>query len=101
MEGKLAAGRELDRRVHELFMKGEGEAPPYSTEIGAAWELFRKLPRPKRLQADEDGTHHCMCGGSAEGADGRFEPAVWERAEKVAPAICLAALSWAERERGL
>jgi hypothetical protein len=97
MEGKLGAGRELDQRVHEVVVKGEGEAPAYSTDITAAWELFRKLPRPKRLQVDEGGAHHCLCGGSEQGADGRFEPIVWEQADKMAPAICLAALAWAER----
>ena len=93
----LEAGPELDRLVHEKVVKGEGEAPAYSTDIGVAWDLFRALPRPKRLHVDAARVHHCMCGGAEEGADGGFKPAIWEKADKMAHVICLAALKNAEQ----
>ena len=97
MDAKMEAGAELDRLVHDRIMGGQGEVRPYSTDIAAAWEVWRKLPRPKRLHVGADSVHHCMCGGSDSGADGQFEPAVWEKADKMALVICQAALSNAER----
>ncbi len=99
MDEKLTAGSELDQLVHTRVVGGEGTPPPYSTDIAAAWELWKKLPRPKRLHVGEDGVHHCMCGGSAQGADGGFQPAIWEKADKMALVICLAALKQAEARR--
>lgn len=96
MSDKPAAGPELDRLVHDRLMGGQGEAPAYSTDIALAWPFFRQMPRPKRLHVDEQGVHHCMCGGSEEGADGSVKPLVWEKADKMAPVICLAALKAAE-----
>ena len=93
----LQAGPELDKLVHEKVVKGEGEAPAYSTDIAVAWDLFKKFPRPKRLHVDPQGVHHCMVGGSEEGADGVLKPAIWEKADKMALVICLAALKNAER----
>lgn len=97
MTGRLVAGRELDQLVHSRVMGAEGEAPPYSTDIVAAWEVWRRLPRPKRLHVGGDRVHHCMCGGTEQGADGNFEPLIWEKADKMALVICLAALQNAER----
>ena len=37
-----------------------------------------------------------MCGGSDSGADGSFQPATWEKADKMPRVICLAALKHAE-----
>ena len=90
------AGPELDRLVHEKVLKGEGQIAPYSTDITEAWELWRRLPRPKRLHVDDQGVHHCMCGGGDSGADGGFQPATWEKADKMPRVICLAALKQAE-----
>lgn len=98
MNEKRIAGRELDQEVHEKVVKGEGEAPPYSTDITTAWELFRKMPRPKRLHVSTDGVHHCLVGGEEPGADGEYRPAIWEKADKMAPVICLAALKLAEQK---
>ena len=98
MTQQLQAGSEMDKLVHEKVVKGEGEAPAYSKDIAVAWELFRKFPRPKRLHVDAQGVHHCMVGGTEEGADGAFKPAVWEKADKMAPVICLAALKLAEAQ---
>ncbi len=92
MASNLTAGPELDKLVHEKVVKGAGEAPAYSTDIAAAWPLFRTMPRPKRLHVDPQGVNHCMCGGTDEGADSGFKPAVWEKADKMALVICLAAL---------
>ena len=97
---KLAAGPELDQLVHSRVMKAEGAAPPYSTDIAVAWVLWKGLPKPKRLHVGEDGVHHCMCGGTQQGADASFQPAVWEKAGKMALVICLAALKQAERQQG-
>ena len=93
MESK--AGPELDQLVHSKVVGAEGAAPPYSTDIATAWDLWKKLPRPKRLHVGPDGVHHCMCGGTEQGADGKFQPAVWEKADKMALVICLAALKQA------
>ncbi|MHB0871665.1 MAG: hypothetical protein ACYC66_07345 [Chloroflexota bacterium] len=100
MSEKLTAGPELDRLVHTRVVGAEGAAPAYSTDIAVAWDLWKKLPRPKRLHVDAERVHHCMCGGSEQGAAGSFEPEVWERADKMALVICMAALKWAERGRG-
>lgn len=97
MTQQFQAGAELDSLVHEKVMKGQGEAPAYSTDIAAAWELWKKLPRPKRLHVDTTGVHHCMCGGTDEGAAGSFEPAIWEKADKMALVICQAALKQAQQ----
>lgn len=59
----LEAGPGLDRLVHAEVSKADGAAPAYSTDITTAWELFRKMPRPKRLHMSPDGTHHCLFGG--------------------------------------
>ncbi len=99
MTGELKAGPDLDRLVHEKVKGGKGAAPPYSTDIAAAWELWKALPRPKRLHVGEDGVHHCMCGGTQKGASGIFDPAIWEQAERMALVICLAALRQAERKQ--
>lgn len=92
MDISLEAGPELDRMVHHQVMGGDGEAPLYSTDIACAWPLFRQMPRPKRLHVDKAGIHHCLCGGSDQGARGIIEPVVWEKAKKMAHVICLAAL---------
>lgn len=92
MSNGIQAGPDLDRLVHRKVMKGEGEPPAYSTDIAVAWKLWQGLPRPKRLHVDAERVHHCMCGGTEDGADGTFEPAVWEKADKMALVICLAAL---------
>ncbi len=93
---RLTAGPELDQLVHNKIMKAEGAAPPYSTDIAVAWQLWKGLPKPKRLHVGVDGIHHCMCGGSEQGADGEFQPAIWEKADKMALVICLAALKYAD-----
>ena len=100
MSEQLKAGPDLDRLVHAKVKQASGAPPPYSTDIAAAWELWKGLPRPKRLHVGEDGVHHCMCGGSQQGADGTFQPAVWEKGERMALVICLAALKQAERRQG-
>jgi hypothetical protein len=92
MDILLEAGPELDRMIHRQVIGGNGEAPAYSTDIACAWLLFKQMPRPKRLHVDEDGIHHCLCGGSDQGACGIIEPVVWEKAKKMAHVICLAAL---------
>ena len=92
MKEGLVAGAELDRVIHTQVMGGTGEAPPYSTDIAAAWPLFRQMPRPKRLHVDTAGVHHCMCGGSEQGAGEAIQPAVWAKGDKMALVICLAAL---------
>ena len=92
MEDLLEAGAELDRMIHIQVVGGEGEAPPYSTDMTFAWPLFRQMPRPKRLHVDQAGVHHCMCGGSDQGAGETIQPAVWEKSKKMAHVICLAAL---------
>ncbi|HEX2987467.1 MAG TPA: hypothetical protein VHS06_04780 [Chloroflexota bacterium] len=94
---QLQAGSELDRLIHEKVVKGEGEAPAYSTDIAVAWKLWQGLPRPKRLHVDAARVHHCMCGGTDESADGVFKPDVWETADKMALAICRAALKMVEK----
>lgn len=96
MNEVLTAVPELDRLVHDKVLKSEGQVAAYSTEIAAAWELWRGLPRPKRLHVDEKGVHHCMCGGTDSGADGGFKPLIWEKADKMPRVICLAALKYAE-----
>ncbi len=96
MTQQLQAGCELDRLVHEKVVKGEGEAPAYSTDITVAWKLWQGLPRPKRLHVDAERVHHCMCGGTDESANGEYKPAVWEKGDKMALVICLAALKMAE-----
>ncbi len=93
----LKAGPELDQLIHTRVVKGERPAPAYSTDIAVAWPFFRAMPRPKRLHVDEAGVHHCMCGGKDEGAEGSFQPEIWEKADKMALVICLAALKLAER----
>lgn len=100
MIDRPTAGPEMDRLVQSRVLGVDGPAPAYSIDIAAAWELWKKLPRPKRLHVDTEGVHHCMCGGSDRGADGSFEPAVWEKADKMAMAICLAALRWRELSEG-
>jgi hypothetical protein len=92
MEERLEAGPELDRMIHTRVVGGEGEAPPYSTDMTFAWSLFRQMPRPKRLHVDQAGVHHCMCGGAEQGAEGAIQPVVWEKSKKMAHVICLAAL---------
>ncbi len=92
MEDLLEAGPELDTRIHIQVVGGEGEAPPYSTDMTFAWPLFRQMPRPKRLHVDPAGVHHCMCGGTDQGAYGTIQPVVWEKSNKMAHVICLAAL---------
>ena len=92
MDTALEAGPELDRMIHRHIVGGAGEVPPYSTDIACAWPLFKEMPRPKRLHVDEAGIHHCLCGGSDQGACGGIVPIVWEKATKMAHVICLAAL---------
>ena len=99
MENRLVAGPELDRMIHTRVVGGQGEVPPYSTDIAVAWPLFRDMPRPKRLHVDVAGVHHCMCGGSEDGAGGAIRPTVWEKGPKMALVICLAALK--AKEMGL
>jgi hypothetical protein len=96
MKEGLDAGPELDRLIHTQVVGGEGEAPPYSTDIAVAWPLFRQMPRPKRLHVDTAGVHHCMCGGTGQGAGETIQPAVWEKGNKMALVICLAALKMKE-----
>ncbi|MCL5807946.1 MAG: hypothetical protein M1418_05290 [Deltaproteobacteria bacterium] len=92
MEDLLKAGPELDKMIHIQVVGGGGEAPPYSTDMTFAWSLFRQMPRPKRLHVDEAGVHHCMCGGSDQGACEAIRSVVWEKSTKMAHVICLAAL---------
>jgi hypothetical protein len=100
MSEKLTAGPELDRLVHTKVVGAEGDAPAYSTDIAVAWDLWKALPKPKRLHVGLDAVHHCMCGGTESGADGTFQPAVWEKADKMALVICLAALKQAALKKG-
>jgi hypothetical protein len=95
----ITAGPELDQLVHERVVKAEGPAPTYSTDIAVAWKLWQGLPRPKRLHVGEDRVHHCMCGGTQEGADSSFQPEICEKANKMPLVICLAALKYAETKQ--
>ena len=43
MEDLLGAGPELDRMIHIQVVGGEGEVPPYSTDMTFAWlSSYRK-----------------------------------------------------------
>lgn len=99
MSEQYKAGPELDQLVHSKVVGGEGAAPEYSTDIAVAWELWKGLPRPKRLHVDAERVHHCMCGGTDEGGAGAFKPEIWEKANKMALVICQAALKYAESKK--
>ena len=63
MAGQFVAGPELDRLVHETVMKGDGDAPAYSTDIAVAWKLWQALPRPKRLDVDAERVPEPLIAG--------------------------------------
>ncbi len=45
--------------------------------------VIRTSPSGNNLISD-DGVHHCLVGGSSQGADGSTQPQVWEKSNKMA-----------------
>lgn len=67
--------------------------PPYSTDIAAAWQVWQKLPRPRRIYELEEGGFTIMCGRDYLKFDATPENLIWIKCPTVEHAICLAALA--------
>lgn len=102
---KLKAGVELDALIGRyIFPLTNGYTrafdEPYSTDIGAAWQVWEKLPNEKRLhEGDVEDTERrftMFCGGYSWGASSDYAHA--DGVEVSAPtaplAICKAALKY-------
>jgi hypothetical protein len=101
----VKAGVEMDAlvadKVMHLVLKFPSQVRRYSTKIAAAWEVWEKLPWPKRLCDDDyDGLadpeyrrYTVMCGGLSYGPDTDYRPKFTASASTAPEAICRAALA--------
>lgn len=71
----------------------EGElAPPYSSDISAAWQVWEKLPRPRRIYELEKGGFIVLCGRDYLKFAADPESLLWIKCPTVEHVICLAAM---------